>query len=203
MKFTHFLRDIFFLQKEEKPTELSPRNLTAHYRYENGDIFFDEICVGGNYKNLSHKIERYKYQSARHLSTELVEVLSKCVEVSCFFSQWDDWEVVPIPMHWTRYIFRGFHHTKKIGIEFSKKYNFNFSSPIGTKWTRRQSKLRRKERIQNKKNSFFIKDGYTVSSHIILIDDVTSSGSTFNEAAKVLSLGGAECILCFAIASNA
>lgn len=137
------------------------------------------------------------------MSTDLVEVLSKSVEVSTIFDIYQDWVVVPIPMHWTRYFFRGFHHTRKIAKEFCQKYGLGYSPLLGTKWTPRQSKLLRKERVLSKKNSFFIKDGYTTPSHIILIDDVTSSGSTFNEAAKVLSQSGAEYILCFAIASNA
>jgi ComF family protein len=152
---------------------------------------------------LKRKIEQFKYHSDRHISTELVEVLSKCVEVSNFYPWFTNWEIVPVPMHWTRYFFRRFDHTKLLATQLWKILGLPVHRVLGTFFRLRQAKLSRDKRIRNKKNSFFVKNGYTVPSHIILIDDVLSSGATINEAARTLRYGWAEIIICFTLASNA
>jgi competence protein ComFC len=203
MNILSILKDIFLEENEKISSTSSPKNLTQHYRVELRHIDCDEVCVWWDYKELEAKIERYKYSSDRHISTELVEVLSKCVEVSDLFFEHDDWVIIPIPMHWSRYILRGFNHTSVLAEKFGEVVELPFSSILKTKYRPRQSNLSRTRRIKNKKNSFFVKNTYTVPSHILLIDDVVSSGSTFQEAAKILKSAGAKVVICFAIASNA
>lgn len=202
MTFLSVLKDIFLEQDERISAISSPKNLTTHYRGELRHIECDEICTWGEYRQLEKKIERYKYHSDRSLSRELGEVLAKCVEVSHLYGEYDDWVVVPVAMHWSRYILRGFHHTGCLAKVFAKTHNLLYKSLLSTRYTPRQSKLSRTIRIKNKKNSFSIKNGYTVPSHIILIDDVVSSGSTLHEAACVLKASGAQVVICFTLASN-
>ena len=197
------LQAIFLIEDRETRTFGISKNLTEHYTKECWNLYFDEVCVGGQYSLLKKEIERYKYQSDRHISTSFVDILAKCVEVSQYYESHQDWVIVPIPMHWTRYFPRGFDHIERLSIELSKKYGYTTLPLLRTKWTRRQAKLSRRERLKNKKNSFFLNNWYTVPSHLILIDDVVSSWSTLNEAAKVLKESWATIILCFTLASNA
>ena len=197
------IKEIFLVEQGIQKKVSSPKNLTSHYEKELWKLYFDEICTWGEYAHFELQIERFKYHSDRHISTSLVEVLSKCVEVSKYFGEQSDWVVVPIPMHWTRYLLRGFHHTDLMAQGLSRILNLKVLSLLSTKWTKRQAKLSRWERMNNKKNSFFLKSRYTVPSHIILIDDVVSSWSTLNEAAKLLKEAWAKKVLCFTIASNA
>ena len=53
-------------------------------------------------------------------------------------------------------------------------------------------------RLENKKNSFTIHN----PKHIILIDDVVSSGATASECAKVLKENGAEVVIGWFVTSN-
>jgi ComF family protein len=203
MNLLSLLKDIFLEKYERSDRIPSPKNLTYHYSVELRHVDFDEVCVWDEYAHLEKKIERYKYSSDRYISTELVEVLEKCVEVSVLFGEHDDWGIVPIPMHWSRYILRGFDHTSLLAEKFGEVVELSFIPLLKTKYRPRQSNLSRAKRVKNKKNSFFIKNKYTLPSHIILIDDVVSSGSTFQEAAKILKPAGAKVVICFAIASNA
>jgi ComF family protein len=206
MNIFSLLAEIFLEEERKFSPPSSPKNLTQHYRVELRHVEvgeLDEICVWGNYQHLEYDIERYKYHSDRHISTRLVEVLAKCVEVSTFYGEHGDWVVVPIPMHWSRYILRGFDHTRRLAKELAERMNVGYAPILKSKWRRRQSSLPRTKRLENKKNSFLIKNGYTLPSHIILVDDVVSSGSTLHEAAKILKLHGVESIICFVIASNA
>ncbi len=203
MSIVKILKEIFLVEYWSDRKVSSPKNLTSHYQNELWKMYFDEICIWGKYSLFEKEIERFKYRSDRQLSTGLVEVVSKCVEVSKLFGEHADWVVVPIPMHWTRYFLRGFHHTNLIAQWVWKSLNLSFLPILRTKWTKRQAKLSRQQRLNNKKNSFFLKNWYTVPSHVILIDDVVSSWSTFNEAAKLLKEAWSKKILCFTIASNA
>lgn len=202
MKALDILKDIFLEERDIWVLLSSPKNLTTHYRGELRHIECDEICTWGEYVELEKKIERYKYHSDRSLSRELGEVLAKCVKVSRLYGEYHDWVVVPVAMHWSRYILRGFHHTGYLAKDFGKTHNLLYKPLLSTRYTPRQSKLSRTLRIKNKKNSFSIKNGYTVPSHIILIDDVVSSGSTLHEASAVLKAAGAKVIICFTLASN-
>lgn len=204
MKILRLIFDIFFewtFQKDQGV--VLPINLTQHYQQELQTLFFDELWVWWEYAHLESKIERYKYHSDRHISTEFVDILSKCVEVSNIFGEEQDWEIIPIPMHWTRYLLRGFHHTSLLACKLWKRFHCPVSTILKTKFRRRQTKLTRIQRMQNKKNSFFLKTGYTLPSHILLLDDVVSSWATLNEAARVLKEGWVKKIICFTLASNA
>ena len=58
-------------------------------------------------------------------------------------------------------------------------------------------------RLENKKNSFTIHNPKRETpKHIILIDDVVSSGATASECAKVLKENGAEVVIGWFVTSN-
>jgi ComF family protein len=61
------------------------------------------------------------------------------------------------------------------------------------KWTAPQTGLGRKERLQNIKNAFAVKDTSKINGKkILLVDDVYTTGATANECAKVLLKGGSK-----------
>ena len=67
--------------------------------------------------------------------------------------------------------------------------------------TKRQTTLKRSERLSNVKNSFGVLDAKNISGkNIIIIDDVVTTGATLREAKKVLIHAGARKVLCVAIA---
>ena len=203
MTFFSLIREIFLEDEDMGLLRSNPKNLTTHYQKELRHVEVVEVCVWWDYRILEEIIERYKYHSDRQRSTELVEVLAKCVDVSNSFGEHDDWVVVPVPMHWSRYIIRGFDHTDRLARELARMLHLRQSTLLWTRYRKRQSNLSRDKRIENKKDSFFIKNRYTIPSHVILIDDVVSSGSTFYEASSVLKKAWVENVICFAIASNA
>lgn len=97
--------------------------------------------------------------------------------------------LVPIPMHNFRKIIRGYNQAEIISKKYSQILNIPYATNIlyRTKFTSRQVKSKNKsERIKNQKGSFEIKNFNDVQNKtIILIDDVTTTGATINEARKV------------------
>jgi predicted amidophosphoribosyltransferase len=65
-----------------------------------------------------------------------------------------------------------------------------------------QNKLNRKERIENLKDAFEInrKEFDKFPKDVALLDDLTTSGSTFREATKVLKENGVKNVICIAFA---
>ena len=166
----------------------APKNLTHHYKDDLPNLFLDEVWVATEYKISKFSIEKYKYQSDREYLENLVALyLELYKENRDILSKKESWSIVPVPMHWSRYMIRGFDHMRLIALELSEKLDIQTISPLRTNYRPRQSMMKRASRLANKKNAFTIQRGFsTLPDNIILIDDVISSGSTANACAEIL-----------------
>lgn len=98
--------------------------------------------------------------------------------------------LVPVPLHWTRKIKRGYNQTEVMAQLISRKSNKQVLNILNrTKRTKYQLELNKQERIRNVIDSFTLKKvnhSNFNNSHIILVDDLFTSGSTIFAAAKEL-----------------
>ena len=182
----------------------TPKNLTHHYRNDLPQLFLDEVWVATEYKTSKISIEKYKYQSDREYLEYLVRLyLELYQERGEIFSHRESWSIVPVPMHWSRYLIRGFDHMRLIALELSQKIDIQTIFPLRTAYRPRQSMMKRASRLANKKNAFTIQHGFsTLPENIILIDDVISSGSTANACAEILKKAWVKRVIGWFIASN-
>lgn len=107
-----------------------------------------------------------------------------------------DWMIVPIPMPHLRKLVRGYNQAELIGRDISKLCNFPISTKILTRShsPKRQVMVRtRSERLRNQHNSFMVISDVK-NMHIILIDDVTTTGATLIEARLELLKSGAHAV---------
>lgn len=98
--------------------------------------------------------------------------------------------IVPIPLHWTRYAWRGYNQADEIARVIAR----NSGKPIAhllkrSKRTPFQSHFRGDAREQNVAGAFKLRElnaSLYKNKHILLVDDVMTSGATLKQAAREL-----------------
>lgn len=99
---------------------------------------------------------------------------------------------------------RGFNQCEYIAKKVAKKLNIEVvETLVKVKDTTEQKRLNKHERIENIKGAFKVKKGIDISDYnIILIDDVTTTGSTMMEATKILQQNSAKNIKLLTLAKS-
>ncbi len=100
--------------------------------------------------------------------------------------------LVPIPLHWTRHMQRGYNQSAIICRYLSRSLNIPYQNLLKKRRsTHPQRGLDKKHRIRNLSNSFtYISEKRF--EHVALVDDVMTTGATAETAAKILLDSGAE-----------
>jgi ComF family protein len=98
--------------------------------------------------------------------------------------------LVPIPLHWTRYAWRGFNQAAEIAHVISRAQAVPVAHLLKRhRRTRFQAALSASARITNVQGVFSLKNrAMTVyqGKHIVLVDDLMTTGVTLKEAASAL-----------------
>jgi ComF family protein len=110
--------------------------------------------------------------------------------------------LVPIPMPRMRKYMRGYNQAELIAKTLSIQCSLRIDTSILTRTRspkRQVTKTTRQARLKNQHNSFKV-SGSVIDKHILLIDDVTTTGATLNEARNVLIQAGARSVEALTIA---
>lgn len=102
--------------------------------------------------------------------------------------------VVPIPLHARRMRERGFNQAALFAKEFARIAGFEYrgNALVRTRATHAQAELPREDRLRNVEGAFICEKLEDVfDARILLVDDVFTSASTLNEAARALLKAGA------------
>lgn len=99
--------------------------------------------------------------------------------------------LVPVPLHWRRWLWRGFNQAEKLAQAVATLNELNVQHLLRrTQNTQQQAKLERKNRLTNVETAFTTK-AQKVPKHVILIDDVAATGATLSACAQELKRAGA------------
>lgn len=101
---------------------------------------------------------------------------------------------VPIPTATSRRRQRGYDQAVLVAKQISSRCDLPMSQLLIRLGQTRQVGTKRNERLAQLKGSFIVKDSLTPGSHIILVDDVLTTGATLEAAAQVLRKAGARCV---------
>jgi ComF family protein len=102
--------------------------------------------------------------------------------------------IVPVPLHFRRYHTRGYNQTEEIGKVLSRSLDLPLWPEVlrRKRHTRPQTRLAHSERMKNVNDAFapaFVE--HIQDKHVLLLDDVYTTGSTLNVCARVLKEAGA------------
>ena len=102
--------------------------------------------------------------------------------------------VVSIPLHPRKLRERGYNQVDDMSLWLAESLKTTLGSHLvkRTKYTSTQTKLSASERVENVRAAFGVTDGSAVNDkHILLVDDVLTTGATSNTLASVLKEFGA------------
>lgn len=158
----------------------------------------DVYCAGVYDKNLQKLIRGLKYHKQRDLAyfqaKFMYEYWQKIPNKSDFY------QVVPIPLFKEREKVRKYNHMTLVAEEFCKLagYEINLELVKRIKDTKPQYKLNKAQRMENLANAFEIKKSSLSKGKVLLIDDICTTGSTFENIIVELRKNGINEIVCFA-----
>jgi ComF family protein len=173
----------FHLNSENSVSEL----FWGRAKIENATSLF-YFRKGSRYQKLIHSI---KYRGMKELGIELGKHLGSALLQSENFSSADI--IVPVPLHPRKQKKRGFNQSEYIakGIADILRKPVLINNICRKKFSSSQTKKNRYERWKNVEGIFEIKKPESLcKKHILLVDDVVTTGSTLEACAhEILKLG--------------
>ncbi|NJL96409.1 ComF family protein [Candidatus Gracilibacteria bacterium] len=154
--------------------------------------YLDGVFLASRYNNalIAELLERLKFGLEYKIVDDLVELLYQKVWVDSYYFIPDPDYIVPVPNDPKRFLQRGFSVSALIASGLAKKVDKLVIHIINKKIsTIEQSKLEREKREKNLKGVFELAEKeYNLSQKevIWLIDDVSTTGTTLLECAKLL-----------------
>lgn len=162
-------------------------------RYEPFSFALPLFFYRGNYRNITRAL---KYRRNTGAGIWAAGLLAEELASSLFFRDVD--LVVPVPLHWFRRWKRGYNQAEIIAGQVAGRLGVPMEAGIVRRRlsTRSQTKLGKEGRIENVRNAFRVNtrklgkiQGQSGIRHILLLDDVFTTGATL--AAAGLALRGA------------
>ncbi len=156
------------------------------------------LSYGGMARDIIH---RFKYQGDTALARGLGEVAA-----SAWSERRHDTEspcaIIPVPLHWLRYMQRGYNQAEMLGRELSRHTGIPcWNALIRHRYTRSQARLNLKQRLRNLNTAFTVNPSFDfVGKRVLLCDDVMTTGATLRACADRVIGAGASTVEVLTIA---
>lgn len=173
------------------------------------NVFYDKIIILKHYKNplIKKLIKDWKFYNKKEILEELSFFLFKKFLESESVEKFDEYLVISIPSYFLRKWKRWYNSSEVLAKSFARYSNINYKKNTLKKVrnTKQQSKLDRKTRLDNLKNSFTFDEKYlnlVKDKKVIIVDDVVSTWATINEISSILKQKWAKKIIWLVVASD-
>jgi ComF family protein len=151
-----------------------------------------ESATAYYYFNKGNKVQRLihllKYKGRRDIGIFLGERQGHLLKNSPFFNSVE--VIIPVPLHKKKLMKRGYNQSEQFAIGLGKTMNLPVNPYILSrqKNTETQTKKSRFSRWQNVSKMFVLKDLILLEGkHILLVDDVITTGATLESCIQTLS----------------
>ena len=157
---------------------------------------FDRAIAAFKYNAMSRLlILGFKYARRHDVTPTMARMMANAGAELLNQSDW----IIPLPLHWTRYVQRGFNQsaelaraTMKAADIAAQKYRPDILKRI--KKTESQGYKTRQQRRQNLQSAFRVADNTRClnGASVVIIDDVLTTGASLSSAARCLKKAGAK-----------
>lgn len=154
-------------------------------------ILFDGIARAGVYLSvLRQMILAFKHDHSE-LAPALAPLAQAALEGSGFHESID--LLVPVPLHWTRRLVRGYNQAHLIAKRISHPTAQISTDLVRIRRTSPQPRAGPPAaRARNVAHAFVVRQGHGFTGKTVcLVDDIKTTGATLNECAKILKEAGA------------
>lgn len=190
------------LNKKKQPLCISCLSQLPHTNFQNlsnnptEKIFTGRITVQAAYSEfyfskqhvVQELIHHLKYKQQKEIGIFLGEIMGVSLSNSKRFSNIDG--IVPLPIHKKREYKRGYNQSLLLAKGISNITNWPLwtEAVIRKSFSTSQTEKQRHQRWQNTIDSFVVTDRTTLlNKHILLVDDVITTGATIEGCGKALS----------------
>jgi ComF family protein len=150
---------------------------------------------------LQEAIHQFKFKHktglGKHLAQLMIDHLSEELAISQYHA------ILPVPLHKIRQRRRGYNQSAILAKHIARHYQIPLivNNLVRIRYTDSQALLKgQKARQANVKNAFRVTHPTSLrDKHVILIDDVLTTGATVNECSKTLKEAGVKSILVFTL----
>lgn len=156
-----------------------------------------KFIQGGITQKLLHEI---KYRG----NTSLGDYLGRRLGENCLAASLSDVDViVPVPLHKGKLKLRGYNQSEVIGRGLANVLEkpINFTSVVRSVKNQTQTRKTRAERWQNVSGIFRVVNKKLEGKHVLLIDDVLTTGATMEACGQTLLSAGASRLSIAALAA--
>jgi len=141
-------------------------------------------------------IKAMKFRRQLHYATAFAAIL--CETVRALPADFD--ALLPVPLHWRRQALRGFNQAEELCRQLQRETGMRLIRKVRRiRATPSQSGLGAARRMTNLRGAFSV-CGHIGSRHVLLVDDVITTGATCRALAEVLIDAGVKKVSAVAIA---
>ncbi len=151
------------------------------------------IVTGCRYEGLARElIQRFKYGRDQSLMRPLGDLMMPALRDPRLAGKEFD-AIVPVPLHPVREREREFNQAALLSLRLAQHLNLPVMHLLKrNRGTLPQAGFDRTRRLRNLEGAFELTGGFDGEIRLLLVDDVTTTGTTLNSCASVLMQAGAD-----------
>ena len=171
-----------FIQRDLDVGQSLRGDAPVPYSYATALFFYR---AGTGYRDITKHL---KYHGDLSAGRYFSEMLADELVSSDLYSDVD--VVIPVPLHWTRRWSRGFNQAEVIASVLARRLGASLREDVLSRRrkTKTQTRLSLEGKAANVAGAFMVNKGVKLTgcSHVLIVDDVFTTGSTVHECYKAL-----------------